>query len=96
VQESLANAARHAAGAGVRVVVDDRGQDSVSVTVDNDATRAPRAVDTADGSGGFGLVGMRERAELTGAHLSYGPTPDGGWQVALSMPRLTDTVGDPS
>jgi nitrate/nitrite-specific signal transduction histidine kinase len=37
-------------------------------------------------SGGFGLVGMRERAELTGAHLEVGPSPDGGWLVALRLP----------
>lgn len=93
VQESLANAARHAAGAPARVVVDDRGAGTLSVTVDNDAVRP--AV-TPDASGGFGLVGMRERADLTGAQLTYGPTPDGGWQVSVTMPRLSDTVAEPA
>ena len=40
VQESLANAARHAPGAAVRVVVDERAPDVVRVTVDNPATGA--------------------------------------------------------
>ena len=35
---------------------------------------------------GYGLVGMRERADLTGATLRYGPTADGGWQVTLAIP----------
>jgi signal transduction histidine kinase len=30
---------------------------------------------------------MRERAELTGSRLEVGPTPDGGWQVRLRIPR---------
>lgn len=96
VQESLANAARHAPGARCVVVVDDRGEASVLVTVRNKAAGDVRAVDQG---GGFGLVGMSERAELTGADLTYGPAPDGGWQVSLSMPRLsdpTDPADDPS
>ncbi|WP_193103825.1 sensor histidine kinase [Brachybacterium sp. FME24] len=44
------------------------------------------------GPGGFGLVGMRERADLVGAQLDHGPTADGGWRVRLILPR--DTTGD--
>lgn len=90
VQESLANAARHAPGAAVHVVVDDRAPDHVEVTVRNDPATGPAV---AEPGGGFGLVGMRERAELTGADLTHGPTPDGGWQVVLRVPR-SDAVPD--
>ena len=41
--------------------------------------------------GGYGLAGMRERADLIGARLEHGPTADGGWLVRLSIPR--DRVG---
>ena len=93
VQESLANAARHAPGARCAVVVDDRDAASLVVTVRNEPpTRPP---DAAVGSSGFGLVGMRERAELTGARLEHGPTSDGGWQVLLRIPRDPDDQLDP-
>ena len=89
VQESLANAVQHAPGARCQVTIDDVDPGSVVVTVRNDAGKA--AVPARPG-GGFGLVGMRERAELTGADLRYGPTIDGGWDVTLRLSR--DTTGN--
>lgn len=88
VQEALANAAAHAAGARCTVRLDDRG-DALVVTVSND-----RPASTAAGPGsGFGLLGMRERAEMIGAELTSGPTEGGGWEVRLAVPReqVTDT-----
>jgi len=82
VQESLANAARHAPGTAVRVVIDQRADDVIRLTVRN----APGTTSGTSGSG-FGLIGMQERAELTGSTLEAGRTDDGGWQVSLSMPR---------
>jgi signal transduction histidine kinase len=46
---------------------------------------APTGPDPGPG-GGFGLVGMAERAQLVGAELTYGPTVDGGWEVRLTLP----------
>jgi signal transduction histidine kinase len=93
VQEALANAARHSPGARCEVVVDARDPEAVIVTIDNDAPAQPPPPRSV--SGGFGLVGMRERAELTDARLATGPTADGGWLVSLSLPTL-DQVGAPS
>lgn len=90
VQESLTNAARHAPGTPVRVTVDERSADAVRLTVDN----GPGGLGTEPGSG-FGLIGMRERAELTGATLEAGPTADGGWRVSLLMPREPLTEENP-
>lgn len=84
VQESLANAGRHAPNARCAVEVDDRDPAALLVTVRNDAAR--HAPDPG-ARGGLGLVGMRERAELTASHLDVGPRPDGGWQVRLLTPR---------
>ncbi|TGN74797.1 sensor histidine kinase [Streptomyces bauhiniae] len=84
VQEALANAALHAPGARCSVTLDGTGADRVALTVRND--RAPGPV-PASGGGGFGLIGMRERAALVGASVDYGPTPGGGWQVTLELPR---------
>ncbi|QZN85636.1 sensor histidine kinase [Cellulomonas sp. C5510] len=86
VQEALANARSHAPGAPCRVTVDDRGADAVVVTVRNDPPDAVPAPAERDDRG-HGLRGMRERADLVGATLRHGPTPDGGWEVRLTLPR---------
>lgn len=83
VQESLANAAAHAPGAPCVVEIDDRDPGSLTVLVTNNASHAP---DLGPGSG-FGLVGMRERADLVDGTLNYGATADGGWQVRLILRR---------
>jgi signal transduction histidine kinase len=83
VQESLANAAAHAPGANCVVELDGRHPEYLSVIVTNDGAHAP---DLGPG-GGFGLVGMRERAELVDANLDYGATDDGGWKVRLVLKR---------
>lgn len=86
VQEALANAGRHAPGAACAVTVDARADEAVVVTVRNAPPSGAPPVAPRSG-GGFGLIGMRERAQLTGATLDVGPTDDGGWQVALRLPR---------
>ena len=83
VQESLANAAVHAPGANCIVEIDDRDPDRLTVRVENDGAHAP---DPGPGSG-FGLVGMRERADLVDGELHYGATARGGWQVRLTLRR---------
>lgn len=103
VQECLANVIRHAPGARCEVVLDAGDPAVLRITVRNGPPAAPGRIDVReDGGGGLGLVGMRERAELTGAHLSYGPEPDGGWLVQLEVPShpapdlaaAEDTVGE--
>jgi len=79
-QESLSNARKHAAGAPVEVrlaYLDGRTE----LTVTDHLGHRP-----ADPNpGGYGLTGMRERAELIGGELWTGPTDD-GWQVRLVVP----------
>lgn len=82
VQESLANALAHAPGARCAVEIVAPGGSDVTVVVRNGAPTSP---DPGPG-GGFGLVGMVERAELVGGRLHYGPTGDGGWEVRLALP----------
>ncbi len=84
VQESLANAGRHAPGAPCEVHLDARTDDRLEVTVRNGPP--PQDQEPPRHDPGYGLVGMRERAEVTGARLRYGPTGDGGWQVRLTVP----------
>ena len=83
VQESLANATRHAPGAAVRVAI-AVGADEVDVTV-ADGGGVGRAR-SQGGPGGVGLVGMRERVEALGGTLAAGPAAD-GWRVHATLPR---------
>ncbi|QAY71398.1 sensor histidine kinase [Xylanimonas protaetiae] len=92
VQESLANARQHAPGARCVVTVDDTHPDGVALTVRNDP---PAYRPTSSPSGGHGLLGMRERAELVGATLRHGPNVDGGWEVRLWLPRDARRTEDP-
>ncbi|MER7752902.1 histidine kinase [Kitasatospora sp. NPDC097643] len=89
-QEAVTNVRKHAPGA--RCSVELRYlPDAVELEVRN--TRAPRGQSAAElsapelaGSGsGYGLLGMRERAELLGGTLLAGPE-DGGWRVLLRVP----------
>ena len=80
VQESLTNVARHAAGAKRVDVTLERADDTYVVSVRDDGRG-----ETANESGGRGLLGMRERAELLGGHLSAGPVT-GGFEVKMVVP----------
>ena len=80
VQESLANARRHAPGSAVALTV-EAGPTRVALTVEN--ALPPAAPATAPG---YGLVGMRERAALVGGRLEAGPTAGGTWRVRLELP----------
>lgn len=85
VQEAITNAAKHAPGSAVAVQVAFQ-PGSLDVRV-SDEGRPPDVEPSvlAGTGGGYGLEGMRERAELIGAHFSAGPQ-SGGWQVHLSVP----------
>ena len=89
VQEALTNVGRHAQASSAAVRISERdGAVYASVTDDGrgmpDAERlGPRG----DGlEGGFGVGGMRERAELVGGQLEWLPAPGGGTTVRLTVP----------
>jgi len=82
VQESLTNALRHAASAtGVQI----------ELTYDDTATTIQIVNDGATvgsiGTGGHGIIGMRERVALYGGSVEAGPRPQGGWAVTAVLPR---------
>lgn len=86
VQESLTNVLRHAPSARARVLIEYR-PDEVAVQITNTAVRqqVPIPAGAARGAG-FGLAGMRERAELLGGSVQAGPTRDGGFRVRATLP----------
>lgn len=83
LQEALTNAMRHGAGGTVDVSLAWL-PDRVEVRVSNPL---PPATATAGGasSGGYGLVGMRERAQLIGGQIEIGPVGD-AFVVAATLP----------
>ncbi|MDT0482247.1 sensor histidine kinase [Streptomyces doebereineriae] len=80
-QEALTNVRKHAPGAKIRVWL-EYGEDRVTLVV-RDSGGSPGEL-TATG-GGYGLLGMRERAELLGGSLDAGPD-DEGFMVTLKVP----------
>ena len=92
LQESLANAFRHArpSRVGVRLAVESRG---ARLVVGNDGVRA-----RADAAGtGHGIIGMRERACAGGGDLRAGPAAvAGAWEVTLSLPASALHDGKPA
>jgi signal transduction histidine kinase len=90
-QEAMQNAAKHADARSVRVRL-YREQDRAVLEVTDDGTgfdlAAAPAAGTPGGPTGFGLSGMRERAELLGGHLELTSTPGHGTTVRLAIPYL--------
>ena len=93
-QESVTNAIRHARNA-TRVAIRVTGGDkAVRLTVADDGDSGSAAWPGVDGSdynagynSGYGLIGMRERADLLGGTLQAGPQPERGWTVEAVLPR---------
>jgi two-component system, NarL family, sensor histidine kinase DevS len=88
VQEALTNVSRHAQATRAVVNVTERdGVVRASVTDDGvGLPNADRLGPRGDGlEGGFGMSGMRERAELVGGELELVPAPGKGTVMRLSV-----------
>jgi signal transduction histidine kinase len=90
-QEAVTNAMRHAPDATQVTVEVDGHADQLRMTVRDDG----QPVTAGDPTPGYGLVGMRERAELLGGTLRAGPGPEGGWIVEATLPRHGPTPARP-
>jgi signal transduction histidine kinase len=90
-QEALTNVRRHATPESVDITLTYSPESTVLVVEDRAApgTPSPPALPTA--GGGFGLTGMRERAELLGGRLAATPTAT-GFRVELAFPAEADTA----
>lgn len=90
-QESLTNVGKHAPDATeVRLRVANLG-DQLHIRIVDDGSARP--VNPVGGSGGYGLIGMRERVELLGGRFEAGPSGYVGWSVEAWLP-LTTHRGD--
>jgi two-component system, NarL family, sensor histidine kinase DevS len=89
VQEALTNVSRHAKATSAAIRIEERdGVLRASVTDDGQGLpNTDRLGPRGDGlQGGFGMGGMRERAELIGGELEFGPAPGKGTVVRLTVP----------
>jgi signal transduction histidine kinase len=81
VQEALTNVARHAHPAAALVSL-AYGDDAIEIVVEDDGLRAGEA----NGAGGNGIAGMRERVTALGGDFAAGPRPDVGFRVRARLP----------
>ena len=89
VQEALTNVSRHAQATSATISIVERdGIVRASVTDDGQGLpEADRLGPRGDGlEGGFGMSGMRERAELVGGELELVPAPGKGTVMRLTVP----------
>lgn len=84
VQEALTNVARHATAGHCRVRL-MRLPDSLRVEVEDDGRGFDPAAEPRQ-AGGFGLIGMRERAAMLGGQLSIFSAPGAGTRLFVELP----------
>ena len=86
-QEALINSAKYAGRDGRAEVKLAYQADGVQLTIDDarPGGAAPPPGPSGLTFGGYGLTGMRERAELLGGELTAGPT-EAGFHVLLQLP----------
>ena len=90
-QEALTNTAKYAgqgADAELRLAYE---QDAVELVIEDSRSADPPDTTAGLTFGGYGLTGMRERAELLGGSLTAGPTGP-GFAVRLRLPAPTTTA----
>ncbi|MCE7005169.1 sensor histidine kinase [Kibdelosporangium philippinense] len=84
VQEALTNTLKHAGAGASAVVRVARIGDNIELDITDDGFGTPHELVSI--SGGNGLIGMRERANVFGGTLQAGPRPGGGWHVHAVLP----------
>ena len=93
VQEGLTNARKHAAGQPVSITVREAAGE-VGVEMRNPLPAAKADDNAGSGAGGYGLVGLRERVELSGGRMNVHVDEEGeefGWSIRLPLARQEAT-----
>ena len=94
VQEALTNIARHAKARHVWVELRQQGEEvNLSIRDDGIGFDVRTAETRAVQGGSFGLLGMRERAELAGGTLTMQSTPTRGTEIRLRFPLHSVLIG---
>jgi signal transduction histidine kinase len=85
VQEALTNARKHAPSAPVDLRLDGAAGEGLTIEVRNPLLVLTAAASHIPGSG-TGLVGLSERAILSGGRLDYGIDEDDGFRLRAWLP----------
>jgi signal transduction histidine kinase len=85
VQEALTNAHKHAASAAVDLRVDGAPGEGLTIEAHNKAPVVAAGAPEIPGSG-TGLVGLAERATLSGGHLEHGRDERGDFHLRAWLP----------
>ncbi len=93
VQEALTNVTKHAVtgSADVRLAY---AHDRLVVTVVN--AGGARPPNSPSPGGGYGLIGMRERARSVGGSIRMGHRPQGGFEVVAELPVQSYRLEEPA
>ncbi len=87
VQEALTNVVRHARAETVLIQMAREGAQLTIEVEDDGLGFDPASVATPESSGrGLGLLGIRERVELLGGHVTIDSAPGQGTRLAVSVP----------
>jgi PAS domain S-box-containing protein len=97
VQESLNNILKHAAAMKVSVLLEHRrGRLDLIIEDDGDGFDLPDPHETQSPSGGLGLAGMSDRAELLGGSLEIESQLGGGTTIYVRIPDAAAQNGNGS
>lgn len=81
-QEGLTNARKHAGARNVVLLLDYRDSRRVMLTVRDDGVGCV----AGEAEGGFGLLGLRERAQLLRGRVEVNSTPGAGFVLSMEVP----------
>lgn len=86
VQEGLTNVRKHAGASHVDVELDFSQADTARLVLRDDGAGA------ADTSGGFGLIGLRERVQLLGGEFKVQTQPGQGFELDVTLPLGEENI----
>ena len=87
LQESLTNVSRHAQASEVHIALTEE-DGMIRLRVDDNGRGIDRVSDPKRKS--FGLLGMRERADMLGGQVTVNSSPGSGTSVLMAIPRAAD------
>ena len=91
-QEALANVAKHARASRVGLTLSYM-EDLVTLDVRDDGVGFEPGARRADGAGGFGLTGMRQRVQRLAGRLEIESEPGGGTAISATVPAIPVGAG---
>src|SRR3546814_3211249 len=90
-QEATTNAAKHSEGHEVRILVDHRDPEGLTLTVMDDGKGFDLEAAFAEAAGHhLGLLGLQERVYLVGGSFTIESRPAHGTRIAVTVPRRSE------